>query len=119
MRNKDIAVVYPSGETGIFDKDGNSKWSGDLFYHDSPVQGVAADGPLIWCTVPEQNAIIKLLCLHTKNSVCVSVEILQRLLIIPIRSAYNGNELFICNAGSCKIRTINLKDFSVNDFSPF
>ena len=39
MRNKDIAVVYPSGETGIFDKDGNSKWSGDLFYHDSPVQG--------------------------------------------------------------------------------
>ena len=22
MRNKDIAVVYPSGETGIFDKDG-------------------------------------------------------------------------------------------------
>lgn len=66
MRNKDIAVVYPSGETGIFDKDGNSKWSGDLFYHDSPVQGVAADGPLIWCTVPEQNAIIKLLCYTQK-----------------------------------------------------
>lgn len=87
MRNKDIAVVYPSGETGIFDKDGNSKWSGDLFYHDSPVQGVAADGPLIWCTVPEQNAIINYSVTH-KNSVYVSAEILQRLLIIPIRSVY-------------------------------
>ena len=37
----------------------------------------------------------------------------------PYSLSIYGNELFICNAGSCKIRTINLKDFSVNDFRLF
>lgn len=118
MRNKDIAVVYPSGETGIFDKDGNSKWSGDLFYHDSPVQGVAADGPLIWCTVPEQNAIINYSVTHKKFSLRIGGDS-STAFDNPYSLSIYGNELFICNAGSCKIRTINLKDFSVNDFRLF
>ena len=101
MRNKDIAVVYPSGETGIFDKNGNSKCSGDLFYHDSPVQGVAADGPLIWCTVPEQNAIINYSVTHKKFSLRI------------------GGDSSTAFDNPCKIRTINLKDFSVNDFRLF
>ena len=105
-------------KTGIFDKDGNSKWSGDLFYHDSPVQGVAADGPLIWCTVPEQNAIINYSVTHKKFSLRIGGDS-STAFDNPYSLSIYGNELFVCNAGSCKIRTINLKDFSVNDFRLF
>ena len=95
MRNKDIAVVYPSGETGIFDKNGNSKWSGDLFYHDSPVQGVAADGPLIWCTVPEQNAIINYSVTHKKFSLRIGGDS-STAFDNPYSLSIYGNELFVC-----------------------
>ena len=52
-------LVYPSGETGVFDYSGKTVWTGDLMYHGHPVQGVASDGNQIWCAVPEQNAIIQ------------------------------------------------------------
>ena len=37
----------------------------------------------------------------------------------PVSLSKYGNELFICNAGSYKIRTVNLKDYSVRDFRTF
>ena len=89
-----------------------------FIYHDSPVQGVAADGPLIWCTVPEQNAIINYSVTHKKFSLRIGGDS-STAFDNPYSLSIYGNELFICNAGSCKIRTINLKDFSVNDFRLF
>ena len=37
----------------------------------------------------------------------------------PVSISKYDNELFICNAESKKVRTINLKDYSVNDFRIF
>ena len=37
----------------------------------------------------------------------------------PVSISKYDNELFICNKGSNKVRTINLKDYSVNDFRIF
>ena len=37
----------------------------------------------------------------------------------PVSISKYGNELFICNKGSNKVRTINLNDYSVNDFRIF
>lgn len=118
MANNCVAVVYPSGETGIFDADGNSKWSGDLFYHDCPVKGVIADGNYIWCTVPEQNAIINYSIPHKKFSMRIGGDS-STAFDIPNSLYSYGDEIFVCNLGSCKIRTINKQDFSVNDFRLF
>lgn len=64
-------LVYPSGETGVFDYSGKTVWTGDLMYHGHPVQGVASDGNQIWCAVPEQNAIISYSIAH-KSFICAS-----------------------------------------------
>lgn len=118
MQNKDVAVVYPSGETGLFDYEGRNKWSGDLFYHDCPVKSVVADGRYIWCTVPEQNAIINYSIPHKKFSMRIGGDS-STAFDNPDSLYVYGDELFVCNLGSCKIRTINLKDYSVNDFRQF
>lgn len=118
MSNKNVAVVYPSGETGIFDAEGNNKWSGDLFYHGSPIQGVVADGHYIWCTVPEQNAIINYSIPHKKFCMRIGGDS-STAFDIPTSISSYGDELFVCNAGSFKVRTINKKDYSVSDFRLF
>ena len=37
----------------------------------------------------------------------------------PISVSRYDDELYVCNANSNKVRTVNLKDFSVNDFRIF
>lgn len=111
-------IVYPTGETGVFDFEGKNIWSGDLLYHGHPVQDVASDGSQIWCTVPEQNAIISYSIAHKKFYMRIGGEN-STAFSIPTSITKYGDELFICNAGSYKIRTVNLKDYSVSDFRTF
>ncbi len=115
--NKTV-IVYPTGETGVFDFEGKSMWSGDLLYHGYPVQDVASDGNQIWCTVPEQNAIISYSIAHKKFYMRIGGEN-STAFSNPVSIVKYGNELFVCNAGSYKIRTVNLKDYSVSDFRSF
>lgn len=111
-------IVYPTGETGVFDYGGKPIWAGDLLYHDCPVQDVASDGNQIWCTVPDQNAIISYSVAHKKFYMRIGGEN-SAAFSRPVSLSKYGNELFICNAGSYKIRTVNLKDYSVRDFRTF
>lgn len=111
-------LVYPTGETGIFDFDGKTVWTGDLLYHGHPVQDVVSDGNQIWCTVPEQNAIISYSVAHKKFNMRIGGEN-STAFSLPTAITKYGDELFVCNAGSYKIRTVNLQDFSVHDFRTF
>lgn len=111
-------LVYPSGETGVFDYSGKTVWTGDLMYHGHPVQGVASDGNQIWCTVPEQNAIISYSIAHKKFYMRIGGET-STAFDCPVSVTKYENELFVCNMGSCKIRTVDLKNFSVHDFRTF
>lgn len=111
-------IVYPTGETGVFDFEGKNVWSGDLLYHGFPVQDVASDGNQIWCTVPEQNAIISYSIMHKKFYMRIGGES-STAFNDPVSISKHGDELFVCNAGSYKIRTVNLKDYSVRDFRTF
>lgn len=118
FQHNGTVLVYPTGETGIFDFEGKSLWAGDLLYHGYPVQDVAADGNQIWCTVPDQNAIISYSIAHKKFYMRIGGEN-STAFSLPTAIQKYGNELFVCNAGSYKIRTVNLKDFSVRDFRTF
>ncbi len=111
-------LVYPTGETGVFDYEGKNTWVGDLLYHDCPVQDVAADGNQIWCTIPDQNAIISYSIAHKKFYMRIGGEN-STAFSIPTSIIKYCDELFVCNAGSYKIRTVNLKDYSVRDFRTF
>ncbi|MBR5246386.1 MAG: hypothetical protein IKV25_03320 [Clostridia bacterium] len=118
LSNKHVIVVYSSGETGIFSPDGEMVWSCDLIYQGSEITGAVADGNQIWSVVPDKNCVVSYSISHKKFSMRIGSSqstSFQK----PVSISKYDNELFVCNADSQKVRTISLKDYSVNDFRIF
>lgn len=116
--SKQIIVVYPSGETGVFLQDGTMAWSNDLRYHESEITGVVCDGRFIWSVVPEENCVVSYSLSHKKFSMRIGSkesDSFQK----PVSISKYNDELYICNEISKKVRVISLKDYSVKDFRIF
>ncbi|MCL2512786.1 MAG: hypothetical protein FWF08_02700 [Oscillospiraceae bacterium] len=111
-------ILYATGEMGIFDDQGALLWTGDLFYHDSPARDVAIENKHIWCAVPEQNSIIRYSTTASKVVMRIGGD-KSPTFACPVAVNEYGGMLYVCNHGSMKIRTINLKDFSVRDYMAF
>jgi hypothetical protein len=118
LPNKYVIVVYNSGETGIFSPDGEMVWSSDLSYQGSEISGAVADGNQIWSVVPEKNCVVNYSISHKKFSMRIG-SAQSTSFQKPVSISKYDNELFVCNADSQKVRTISLKDYSVNDFRIF
>ncbi|MBO5333042.1 MAG: hypothetical protein J6B37_02890 [Clostridia bacterium] len=118
LPSKHVVVVYNSGETGIFSPDGEMVWSSDLNYQGSEISGAVADGNQIWSVVPDKNCVVNYSISHKKFSMRIG-SLQSTSFQNPVSISKYDNELFICNADSKKVRTINLKDYSVNDFRIF
>lgn len=118
LSNKHVAVAYTSGEIGLFDEKGVLYWTGDLQYRDSAVSGVAGDGKYIWCTVPDANCIIR----YSPVTESIVLRIggdASTAFLNPVSISSYDNKLYICNYQSCKIRTVDLKNYTVEDYKEF
>ena len=113
-----VAVVYSSGETGIFDASGKPVWTGDLIYKDCPINGAVADGVYFWTTVPLQNSIINYSIPHKKFSMRIGSEN-SKTFSEPVSLSIYRKEMFVCNAGSNKIRKVSLSNYLVSDYKRF
>ncbi len=118
MPNKHTVVVYDSGETGIFSPDGDMVWSSDLNYQGCPINGVAIDGTQIWSVIPDKNCVVSYSVPHKKFNMRIGSQDSTSFLH-PVSISKYDDDLFVCNLGSRKVRKINLKDYSVNDFRIF
>ncbi len=118
MPNKHVAVSYTSGEIGLFDDKGNLYWTGDLQYKGSPVSGVAAEKKYLWCTVPDNNCIIRYSPVTEKIVLRIGGDA-STAFLNPVYITKYDDTLYICNYQSCKIRTVNLKNFTVSDYREF
>lgn len=118
LPTRQTVVVYPSGEMGLFSADGEMLWSEDLAYHDAEIRGAACDGRLIWSVVPDLNCVVSYSLSHKKFSMRIGSETSEAFQH-PVSIARYNDELFVCNRDSNKVRTINLKDYSVSDFRIF
>ncbi len=115
---RQTVVVYPSGEMGIFSSDGKMVWSEDLLYHGSAICGAVCDERLVWSVVPDLNCVVSYSLSHKKFSMRIGSEGSDSF-EHPVSLSRYDNELFVCNSGSKKVRTISLKDYSVSDFRIF
>ncbi len=118
FKNKTVAVVYPTGETGLFDRNGKNVWTGDLIYRDCPINSVVADANQFWTAVPLQNSIISYSLTQKKFSMRIGSENAPTF-SEPVSLSLYGNELFVCNAGSNKIRKIDLNNYLASDYKQF
>lgn len=118
LPNKHVAVSYASGELGIFNDKGELYWTGDLQYRDCSVSGVAPEGKYIWCVVPENNCIVR----YSPSSEKIVLRIggdSSTAFLNPVSISVYDNKLYICNYESRKIRTVDLKDYTVSDYKIF
>ena len=118
LPNKHVAIAYTSGEIGLFNDKGELYWTGDLQYKGCPISGVVPEGKYIWCVVPENNCIIRYSPTTEKIVLRIGGDSSTAFLNPDSISVYE-NKLYICNYQSCKIRTVNLKDFTVADYKTF
>lgn len=118
FKNKTVAVVFSTGETGVFDKRGRNLWTGDLLYHDCPINSVVANGTYFWSAIPLQNSIISYSIPQKKFSMRIGSEN-SPTFSEPVSASLYDNELYVCNAGSKKIRTVDLKNYLASDYRQF
>ncbi len=118
LPNKHVAVMYSSGELGLFNDKGLLYWTGDLQYKDCSVSGVVAEGKYIWCVVPENNSIIR----YSPSTEKIVLRIggdSSTAFLNPVAITSYDNKLYICNYQSCKIRTVDLNNYTVTDYKTF
>ena len=118
LPNKHVAVAYTSGEIGLFNDKGELYWTGDLQYKNCPISGVVSEGKYLWCVVPENNCIIRYSPTTEKIVLRIGGDT-STAFLNPVSLSCYENKLYICNYQSCKIRTVNLKDFTVADYKSF
>lgn len=118
LPNKHVVVAYASGEIGFFNEKGELYWTGDLEYRECPVSGVAPEGKYIWCVVPENNCIIRYSPATEKIVLRIGGDS-STAFLNPVSISSYDNKLYICNYQSCKIRTVDLKDYTVSDYKTF
>ncbi len=111
-------VIYSTGETGIFDDQGNLIKTADLTYREAPARDVAVDNNYIWSVVPEENLIIKYSLLQNRVIMRIGGDDSDTFSCPVSISEYNGY-LYVCNKNSRKIKRIDLKNFLVEDYKEF
>lgn len=59
LEDRSVLVIYPNGETGLFNAEGELIRDGLLSYNDSPVCCIAEDGNCFWSVCEGENAVIR------------------------------------------------------------
>ncbi len=111
-------IIYSTGETGIFDENGNLIRTADLIYKDSPARDVAVDNNYIWSVVPDQNLIVKYSLLQNRVIMRIGGDGSDTFSHPVSISEYDGC-LYVCNKDSKKINKIDLRNFYVEDYKEF
>ena len=118
LPNKHVAIAYTSGEIGLFNDKGELYWTGDLQYKGCPISGVVPEGKYIWCVVPENNCIIRYSPTTEKIVLRIGGDS-STAFLNPVSITNYNDDLYICNHQSFKIRTIDLKNFTVSAYKEF
>ncbi len=114
LSDRSVFVMFPNGQCGLFDSDGELMWRDTIKYNDSVVNSLAQDGDYIWCCCRDENCVIRY---SIKNRLLSDIRIGAReakTFILPSALSSDEENIYVvCN--NAKLRSINKKDFSVQD----
>ena len=118
LYNGGLFLLYSTGETGLFDDQGNLLKTDRIIYQDAPARDGAADDRFIWSVVPERNLIIKYSVTQNRVMMRIGGED-SHAFSNPSSVISDEKYLYVSNAGSNKINRVDLKTFAVEDFKRF
>lgn len=117
LYDRRVLAIYPNGEAGIFDRDGDLDWSGSFEYHDSPIKCLALEGKYFWSVCPAQNCVIRYSCQNMKVDLRIGAVDAQTF-AAPSHVCYDGGDLYVC-CDNNRVRRIDGTNYTVSDYLNF
>lgn len=113
MPDRSVLVIYPGGETGLFDSNGELVRDGVLKYNGAPVSGIALDGDYFWSVCQKENCVIRYLTDGVKVDIRVGTAE-QNTFPNPHFVSSDDDFVYVC-CEHCRVRKIDKTDFTVSD----
>ena len=113
-----VMAMYPSGEYSLFNSDGSVSVSSLLTYRGAHACDLACDGDMVWCVMPDENAIIK----YSPSDARIPMRIgggNSTTFDRPCSVTVIDNKLYVCSSGSRNIREYDTKTNKIRDFMKF
>lgn len=117
LYDRRVLAIYPNGEAGIFDREGELEWSGKFEYHDKTVKCLALEGKYFWSVCPEENCVIR----YSSQNMNVDLRIGgadAQTFINPTHVCFDGGDIYVC-CNSNKVRKIDGSNYTVSDYLNF
>lgn len=115
LPDRQVLVIYPNGQTGLFDNDGNLKKDGQLSYNDNAVSTLAPDGEYFWTACQNEDAVIRYQADGAKMDLRIGGKD-QPTFKRPHFVSADKKYVYVCCDNSY-VRKINKKDYSVTDIN--
>lgn len=113
LPDRKILVMYPNGQTGLFDNDGNLKKDGQLSYNENAVASLASDGEYFWTACKNEDAVIRYQADGAKMDLRIGGKE-QTTFKRPHFVSADEDYIYVCCDNSY-VRKINKTDYSVSD----
>lgn len=113
LEDRSVLVIYPTGETGLFNSEGELVKDGLLSYNDSPVSGIAEDGECFWSVCQNENCVIRYYADGAKVDIRIGTKE-QNTFPNPHFVSSDDNNIYVCCEHD-RVRTISKTDFVVSD----
>lgn len=117
LYDRRVLAIYPNGEAGIFDRDGELEWSGAFDYHERPIKCLALEGKYFWSVCPEENCVIRYSSQNMKVDLRIG-GIDAKTFINPSHICYDNGDLYVC-CDNNKVRKIDGNNYTVSDYLNF
>ena len=115
LQDRRVMVVYPTGDTGLFDNEGNLVRDGLLTYNDNPVSCIAQDGEYFWSVCEKENSVIRFYADGAKTDIRIGGREQATFTNPHFVSADDDYVYVCCNRNS--VRRIDKKNLSVSDIN--
>jgi hypothetical protein len=117
LYDRRVLAIYPNGEAGIFDRDGELEWSGEFTYHDVIVKHLALEGKYFWSVCPKENCVIRYSCQNMKVDLRIGGKDAPTF-VNPSHVSYDDGNIYVC-CDSNKVRQIDGSNYTVSDYLNF
>ncbi len=118
LTSSTMAVSYSDGRVKIIGAAGELISETKVEYLDNPACSPAVNGADVWFAVPDSNALINYSIKYDRIEFRIGSS-KDKTFTHPLHVSVYDNKLFICNAYSYKIRTIDLENYQVADYCIF
>lgn len=117
LYDRRVLVLYPNGEAGIFDRDGELTWSGYFKYHDETVNSLSLDGKYFWCICPAECCAIRYSCQNMQVDLRIGGKDTATFKN-PTHISVGDGDIYVCSSSN-KVRKIDGSDLTVSDYLTF